>query len=39
MSVVVRKVNNAISRYLGPRYIKLSLTEDDVKEKIRSKLL
>ena len=34
VSVVVRRVTDAISRYLGPRYIKLPLTEDAVKEKI-----
>ena len=29
VSTVIRRVTYAISRYLGPRYIKLPLTEDE----------
>ena len=32
-SVIIRRVSHAISVYLGPEYIKLPRTEDEVKEK------
>ena len=33
VSVIVRRVTSAITQYLGPKYISLPLTADDVKEK------
>jgi len=32
ISVIVRRVTHAISSHLGPRYIKLPLSEDEVKD-------
>ena len=34
VSITVRRVTRAISTFLGPQYISLPLTEDDVKEKV-----
>ena len=34
MSVVVRRVASAITMHLGPKYKKLPLTEEAVKEKV-----
>jgi len=34
ISVIVRRVTHAISSHLGPRYIKLPLSEDAVKDKV-----
>lgn len=34
VSVVVRRVTRVISRYLGPMYIKVPVTEEAVKEKV-----
>ena len=33
-SIIVRRVSLAITKYLGPLYIKLPLTEESVKEKV-----
>lgn len=33
-SVIVRRVTRAISEHMGPRYIKLPMTEEEVKEKV-----
>ena len=35
VSVIVRQVTSAISLYLGPKYIKLPLTEEDVSQKVQ----
>ena len=35
VSIIVRRVTRAISLFLGPNYIKLPLTENDVQEKVR----
>ena len=32
VSVIVRRVTSVITEYLGPKYISLPVTEDDVKE-------
>ena len=34
VSIIVRRVTHAISVFLGPKYIKLPLTECDVQEKV-----
>ena len=34
VSVIVRRVTSVITEYLGPKYISLPVTEDDVKEKL-----
>ena len=34
VSIIVRRVSSVISVYLGPKYIKLPITEEDVKEKV-----
>lgn len=36
VSIIVRRVTRAISLFLGPNYIKLPLTENDVQEKVSS---
>lgn len=34
VSIVIRQVTSALSMYLGQKYIKLPITEDNVKEKV-----
>ena len=34
VSIIIRRVTYAITTFLGPNYIKLPLTEDEVKEKV-----
>ena len=35
ISIIVRRVTSVISAYLGPKYIKLPITEEDVTEKVK----
>ena len=35
VSIIVRRVTCLISMYLGPKYIQLPVTEDDVQEKVK----
>ena len=34
ISIIIRRVSHAIATFLGPNYIKLPLTEMEVKEKV-----
>ena len=35
VSIIVRRVTRLISMYLGPKYIQIPVTEDDVQEKVK----
>lgn len=35
VSIIVRRVTRVISMYLGPKYIKLPVTEEDVEDKVK----